>query len=370
MIPRYCAATLHTSIHTIEQPSDTKKNIERILPVIDLAYHNCWEYPLKLVTLCEQAIQGFPDTRRDLSHVETARKLMCTTVPGEETDQLGEKASQLGIYIVANLRAIEPEFPDRYWNIAFIVSPQGKVVHKYHKLQLWPGEPTVTPHDLWDKWIEVHGKTLDAFFPVADTEIGRLGTLICNDGSYPETFRGLAFNGAEVICHASYPTRGGHDHWYNIQDQSAALSNSCYVIGAQASAQYNVFSGVDFSTGQGGLPAHIYDYRGTLIASRPAVSDSWCVGVIDIAALRSYRNTAAWGNFLKDLRTEIYQMMYEKPIFPKNLYSENPPPNKQARVQLFKKQIEVMRKRNIWAEMPKEEQETSKENLVAEGGPL
>jgi hypothetical protein len=44
----------------------------------------------------------------------------------------------------------------------------------------------------WDKWVELYGRNLDAFYPVADTAIGRLGFLMANEGSYPENARGLA----------------------------------------------------------------------------------------------------------------------------------------------------------------------------------
>ena len=43
-------------------------------------------------------------------------------------------------------------------------------------------------------------------------------------------------------------------------------------------------------------------------------------GVIDIEALRDHRARAQWDNWLKDLRTELYQILYEQPIYPKNLY--------------------------------------------------
>jgi len=34
-------------------------------------------------------------------------------------------------------------------------------------------EHSVTPHNVYDRWVELYGETLDAFYPVADTEIGR-----------------------------------------------------------------------------------------------------------------------------------------------------------------------------------------------------
>ena len=41
---------------------------------------------------------------------------------------------------------------------------------------LLPVERSVSPHDLFDWWIDRYGRTLDAFWPVADTPIGRLPT--------------------------------------------------------------------------------------------------------------------------------------------------------------------------------------------------
>jgi len=66
---------------------------------------------------------------------------------------------------------------------------------------------------VWDKWIELYGRNLDAFYPVADTEIGRLGFLMANEGSYPENARGLAMNGAEVVYRGPYP----HPHVGNTE---------------------------------------------------------------------------------------------------------------------------------------------------------
>ena len=44
-------------------------------------------------------------------------------------------------------------------------------------------------------------------------------------------------------------------------------------------------------------------------------------------ALRDHRARAQWDNWLKDLRTELYQILYETPIYPKNLYLERAPMN-------------------------------------------
>jgi predicted amidohydrolase len=111
---------------------------------------------------------------------------------------LGDLARQWKLFIVAQAKARHEAFPDRFFNVGFAIDPNGEVVLKHYKLAtLYPVEHSVTPHDVC--WIELHGRTLDAFYPVADTEIGWLAVLMANEGSYPENARGLAMNGAEVV---------------------------------------------------------------------------------------------------------------------------------------------------------------------------
>ena len=102
-------------------------------------------------------------------------------VPGPETDYLGGLARQWNAFIMAQAKARHPEFPGRFFNVGFIINPEGEVILKHHKVvPLLPVEHSVTPHNVWDKWVELYGRNLDAFYPVADTEIGRLGFLMAN----------------------------------------------------------------------------------------------------------------------------------------------------------------------------------------------
>jgi hypothetical protein len=52
---------------------------------------------------------------------------------------------------------------------------------------------------------------------------------------------------------------------------------------------------------------------------------------------------------MKDLRTEIYQLVYEEPIYPKNLYLDRAPfTHAEFRKQVIEKQIDLMHERDIW----------------------
>ena len=81
----------------------------------------------------------------------------------------------------------------------FVIDPEGKIVHRYRKHRVFVAEGATTPYDVYDEWLKKVGGDINAFFPVADTAIGRIGTLLAFDGKFPEAGRALALNGAEII---------------------------------------------------------------------------------------------------------------------------------------------------------------------------
>ena len=164
----------------------------------------------------------------DLDHATFAREC-AIDIPGPETDELGRLARKWDVFIMAQAKARHPEFPGTLLQRRLRPRPDGEVVLRHHKLvPLLPVEHSVTPHDVYDRWVELYGATLDAFYPVADTEIGRLGIMMANEGSYPENARGLAMNGAEVVYRASFPHRASDD--FVVQNRARALDNNFYVV--------------------------------------------------------------------------------------------------------------------------------------------
>src|SRR3989442_6156449 len=87
-------------------------------------------------------------------------------------------------------------------------------------------------------WVGRYGRNLDAFWPVVDTEIGRLGIMMANEGSYPENARALALNGAEVVYRASYPHPATGNELFEIQSRARALDNNMYVVAPNMGTYY------------------------------------------------------------------------------------------------------------------------------------
>lgn len=350
MIQPYTAVGLIPMVRGIRRREDIRINLEHLSHLAKAAvWLSGLDLPVRLIAIPEGALQGFNDEVLDLDHVQFARE-GAVDIPGPETDYLGRLAREFDVYIMSQAKARHPDLKDRFFNVGFILNPAGDVILKHYKVSpLFPVEHSVCPHDVYDWWIEKYGRTLEAFWPVVDTDIGRLGIMMANEGSYPENARALAMNGAEVVYRASYPHPATGNEYFEIQSRARALDNNMYVVAPNMGAYYlspeettpiDTFGGRSF----------IINYRGQIVGRQDYGAGSTYVGgVIDIAALRDHRARAQWDNWMKDLRTELYQLLYEQPIYPKNLYLEREPyKHAQYRDEVIRKQIELMHRRGIW----------------------
>jgi hypothetical protein len=75
--------------------------------------------------------------------------------------------------------------------------------------------------------------------------------------------------------------------------------------------------------------------------------------MIDIETLRRYRSQVLGiGNPLKDLRTEQYRIIYDDPIYPKNLRTDGEMPDAAAleekEVEILKDNIALLKKKKVY----------------------
>jgi len=282
---------------------------------------------VKLLVFPEFFLQGW--LMFQIPHSVYVRDI-CITIPGEETDKLGEKAKEYSCYICGAALVVEPEWPDRFFNVAFIIGPDGKVIHRYHKLNTTNNtiETSMCPHDMYDAFVQKYGDSLDAFFPVTDTEIGKLGTFICYDGCFPEVARGLAMNGAEVLLRPTafiqplHSTPSTKEGWWYLHNRARAIDNMCYVVAPNWGGTGGARPLLRSFTPGGSM---IVDFLGRVLASADYAGETFVWAEIDVELLREFRAKMRMGNFIAVLRSEIYSKIYEKPRFPKNKYLEKPP---------------------------------------------
>src|SRR5215213_9499702 len=346
----YTAVGLIPTVTGIRNRSEIQRNLDHISHLIKAAsWLSSLDLPVRLIAIPEGGLQAFNDEVLDLDHATFANEC-AIDIPGPETRFLGDLARHWNAYIMAQAKARHEAFPDRFFNVGFCLDPRGEIVLKHYKLStLYPVEHSMTPHDVWDKWIELYGRTLEAFFPVADTEIGRLGVLMANEGSYPENARGLAMNGAEVVYRASYPHPHTGNEFFEIQSRARALDNNYYVLSPNLATYYLTLDS-DTPIDTFGGRSLIVDYKGKIAGQHQYGSgSSYVAGTIDVDALRHHRTHAQWDNWMKDLRTEIFQLVYQEPLYPKNLYLDRAPfTHAEFREQVIDKQIDRMVERDIW----------------------
>ncbi len=348
------AIGLSTVVYGIAERRHIRVNLETIEENIHAAVSMVnINMPVKLIALAEGALTGFTDEAFDLEHTAAARELFIE-IPGEETEFLGRLARLYDTYIVAQCKARWPEVMDnRYFNTLFVISPKGEVVHKAAKNHIWCRERSCTPHDVYDRWVEVFGDGLEAFYPVLRTpDIGNIGTICCSDGEYPEAVRALAFNGAEVVYRPSeampmtgnsYPGGGG----WMVQNRGHAQFNSLYMICPNVGPVYlhpRMRHPIDIAGGN----SHIVNYDGNILSYSAPGANTMVAAVIDIEALRQFRVMNLNSNWIKDLRTEVFRQMYARPIHPKNLWL-NQDPKRHAEVdEIYRGNIRCLLKRGTF----------------------
>jgi predicted amidohydrolase len=347
-IEPYQVVALSPAIRHISCRSDIMANIAQIERLLGAAMWSAGlQLPAKLVTIPEGALQGFPDEIRDTDHEQYAAEC-AIEIPGPETDRLAEICARYGVFLMATAKALHAEFPRRFFNVGFVISPEKQILLKHHKVVPLPlYEKSLTPHSVWDKWVELYGRNLDAFYPVADTAIGRLGFIIANEAAYPENARGLAVNGCEIAYRGPYPSAA----FAGIQNRARALDNNMYVIGSSVGPalppeDQPATGAVDTSWRH----SMVVDYTGRVVAEMThGGAATFLAATIDVEGLRDYRIRSPWGTWLKDLTTEQYMLIYENPIFPRNLWlSRAPVSGDEYRAHVLQAQVQLMIDRGIW----------------------
>lgn len=132
-------------------------------------------------------------------------------VPGPAVDILGQVAKQSGAYLVMGV--IERDGGTLYCTVVTF-APDGRYLGKHRKLM-----PTGSERLVWGFG---DGSTL----PVFDTDIGKLGSVICWENYMPMMRAAMYSQGIQVYC---APTADGRPTWLSSM-QHVALEGRCFVL--------------------------------------------------------------------------------------------------------------------------------------------
>ena len=152
---------------------------------------------------------------------------LAESIPGTTTQAIGKAAAESKVTVIASL--FEKRTRGLYHNTAVLIGSDGAVKGLYRKMHI-PDDPLY-----YEKYYFTPG---DLGFKAFDTDVGRVGTLICWDQWYPEGARLTALQGAQILF---YPTAIGwhpaekeqygaaqHDAWRTIQ-RAHAIANGVFV---------------------------------------------------------------------------------------------------------------------------------------------
>jgi predicted amidohydrolase len=145
---------------------------------------------------------------------------------GPIQDFLATQAKQHNVWIVGGSMPIKSLVPNKVYNACTVYNDRGEQVACYNKIHLF--DANVKP----GSEVYEESKTIAAGKDVVvlDTPIGRLGLAICYDIRFPELFRLLAQQGAEIIAiPTAFTVKTGEAHW-EVLTRARAIENFCYVI--------------------------------------------------------------------------------------------------------------------------------------------
>lgn len=235
------------TVHYRPSGKSTQQNCEEYAPLIAEAAKQHADLVVLGETVPTANVKAKPE--------ETAEP-----IPGPSTKYFAHLAEQHHLHIVLSLYEREAHL---IYNTAVLLGPDGKLIGKYRKVSLPPGEAAkgIAPgHD----------------YPVFDTAFGKVGLMVCYDGFFPEVARELTKNGAEVIA---WPVWGCNP----LLAQARACENHVHVI-----------SSTFMNHDAGWMLSAVFDPGGRPIAK----SDEWgTVAVAEIDLSQAYYGPYNLGDF-------------------------------------------------------------------------
>ena len=188
----------------------------------------------RLVAFPEGFIPMFPNWAVDMARpnewADNLAELILHSVevPSEETRAIGEAARKAGAVVVMGLNERRKDYPGMLYNSLVFFGPDGKVLGRHRKFT--PSHRERVFHGRGD------GSDLNCVF---DTEVGKVGGLICYEHLQPLFKYALIAQGEQIHCACwpgswpHYPPPGrSNKEIVQIASRAYAIEGSCFVVAA------------------------------------------------------------------------------------------------------------------------------------------
>ena len=179
--------------------------------------------------------------------------------------------------------------PVVYYNTAAVIDADGTYLGKYRKQHI------PQTKGFWEKF---YFKPGNGGYPVFDTAVGKVGVYICYDRHFPEGWRALGLNGAQIVFNPSATHRGLSEYIWRVEQPAAAVAN-IYYVGAINRVGIEPLGENDFY-GQ----SYFVDPEGKFVGAQgDAYKPELIVRDLDIKKLLEVRDRWA---FYRDRRPDAY----------------------------------------------------------------
>ena len=330
-VERYHAAAIQTAF---ENPRTRAEIPARVARMIAMAEQTVAGY----APFFDVRLVAFPEFAHAAPVYFTVEELLehlAVELPNDHTDAYTRFARKTGCFVqTGTFIERDARFPGAVFNTTCLIGPDG-IVAKYRKVNPWiPWEVHASPHDF--------PQYPDEPFPVADTEIGRIGCAICYDWLFPESIRQLAFNGAEVLVRVSaYMDPWGATapmDWWTTINRARAIENTAFVLACNQGA---TFEGYPPFSWPGGSMAVDFDGR-ILAQTDPGPGEKVVVAPIDLAALRDARERRRGHDMRAHYRAEVHPYASRAQFAPAGVQAPTIASN-EARIAAAKQRLDALR---------------------------
>ena len=218
------------------------------------------------------------------------------SIPGPTVERFQDLARELSIVIVLPIYEVANE--GEYYNTAAVIDADGTLLGKYRKHHI-PNLP-----QFWEKFYFRPG---NLGYPVFHTAVGRIGVYICYDRHFPEGWRELGLNNAQLVFNPSATKPGLSNRLWDLEQPAAAANNQYFIAASNRIGTESEEFGDEAVTFYG--TSYFVDPRGNFVGDRASQDkEEIVIRDLDFGEITQARND--W-QFYRDRRPETYTKTVE-----------------------------------------------------------
>lgn len=166
-----------------------------------------------------------------MEEAEAQARFFEAQMPNAEVQPLFDAARELGVGFYLGYAELAED--GRPYNTAVLVNRKGEITGKYRKIHL-PGHMEHKPEAPFQHLEKKYFDVGNLGFRVFESEAVKYGMCLCNDRRWPETYRVMALQSAEVVM-LGYNTPSLNIHW----NEPVHLRTTTHLVSLQANAYQN-----------------------------------------------------------------------------------------------------------------------------------